>query len=360
MGIVAVACILPGCAQKRTPPTAHVAAPTSTGLAAAQSTPAAAPTAEAIVEKKPRWREAAVYIDGKPVGILRPLELPPTLKARTVSLGAGYTATRYTFTDYAASLGVDVKKIRAVHLYGGSRVIPVDGDELRRVQETFTFGFLQGDRGKPQVSWPPKKMKVHSTIDLLSGLAFYVDKEPPHLDGGRLVMPDGSAVGEKMPYAEEESNSGTRIYVDGTFVGAVKRKKLTNDIVVSKADDPVTRFSFAGFESKLGVDVKKAKAVDFIAGDDVIARMPSAGASAATFSIPRHNQGKMLVDVATHEGSKKGEPEKLAKVSAVQVFIKTKPPVRVVADVDDVAAASPEASSSGSGGGGGGADDEEM
>ena len=50
----------------------------------------------------------------------------------------------------------------------------------------------------------------------------------------------------------------------------MKRKRLTNDIVVSKEGDETTRFSLSGYEAKLGVDVKNAKGVDLLAGDDVI------------------------------------------------------------------------------------------
>jgi hypothetical protein len=165
-------------------------------------------------------------------------------------------------------------------------------------------------------------------------------------------MPDGKPVGERGPYVETDSGSGTRVYVDGQLVGAVKRKKLTNDILVSKETDEVSRFSLAGYEGKLGVDASKAKAVDLVAGDDVVARMSPADVKDATFSVPRKNQGKILVDIAQDGGAKTS-----AKVSAVQIYVKTKPPTRTVVKLDDASEAAPSNASSGSGGG---SDDEEM
>jgi hypothetical protein len=136
-----------------------------------------------------------------------------------------------------------------------------------------------------------------------------------------------------MAYEPADANSGTRLYVDGTLVGAVKRKKLTNDILVSK-DDETSRFSLMGFASKLGVDTKHAKAVDLLAADDVIAHMATDKddtARSTSFRVPQRNQGKIVVDL----------PEGAAKVSAVQIYVKTKPPVRTVTKLDDAPQAAP-------------------
>jgi hypothetical protein len=352
--LFALGVIVAGCAQKRATPAARSAptpppaVPASNAAAQAEARSA---TEAAPQEKKPKHGEVSVFVDGKEVGVLRPLELPAGIKTRTVDLGSGYTATRWAFTDYAAALGIPAKKIKALHLYGGSRIVVVDAKELAREGDGLRFGFLQGDRGKPRVVFPPMKLGVKTTIDLLSRVAFYVDKEPPHLDEhGDLVMPDGKPAGERGPYVETDSGKGTRVYVDGKLVGAVKRKKLSNDLVVSKQDEKVTRFSLAGYEGTLGVDASKAKAVDLLAGDDVVARMAPAEAKSATFSVPRHNQGKILVDVG-------GSP---AKLSAVQIYVKTAPPSREITKLEDAVEASPSQSSHASSGSAGGSDDDEM
>ena len=202
------------------------------------------------------------------------------------------------------------------------------------------FAFVQGDRGKPRVHFPSKPLHMNTTIDMLSGIAFYVDKEPPTLDkNGELVMPDGTAVGSKVPYAPEEQGNGTRVYVDSALVGTVKRKKLTNDLVApSKDESGPTKFSLVAYATKLGVDTKGAKSIDLLAGDDVLAHLAPEGAKSVTFTVPSHNRGQALVDVPQGDGS-----HAPARVTAVQIFVKTSPPSRVVVPVDDAAEATPSA-----------------
>ncbi|MBX3190124.1 MAG: hypothetical protein KF819_24065 [Labilithrix sp.] len=337
---IAFAVMLGGCAQKRAQPAARTAAPT-------QATPPAAPPSssedDADKVKRPRFGEATVYVDGRTTGVMRAPELPASLKARVIDLGEGYKATRYGFVDYATSLGIDVKRVKGMHLYGGSRVVIVDEAEFKRVGAKISFSFVQGDRGKPRVHWPAEKINVNSTIDMLTAVAFYVDKVPPHLtpdpnNRGELVMPDGSKIEGKVPYAPAEQGHGTRVYVDGALVGVVKRKKLTDDIVVKTEgapDSEPTKFSLTGFAGKLGKGAEQPKAIHLVAGDDVIANLAPETAKSTTFYVPARNQGQILVDVAVGDG------KRAAKVSAVQIFVKTAPPARAITSLDEAPAAQP-------------------
>ncbi len=338
-----------GCAQKRSQPVARTATPPT--AAAPPAVDPAAEQAAADREKRPRLGEAAVYVDGKSLGVLRSQELPAKLPPHVINLGEGYEATRYSLTEYITALGVDAKKVRAAHLYGGSRVVVVDRAELTRIGSEIMFSFVQGDRGKPRLHFPPKKLNVNTTIDMLSGMAFYVDKEPPTLKDGELVMPDGTSATGKVPYAPEEQGNGTRVYVDGSLVATVKRKKLTNDIAVpAKAGDEndPTKFSLVAYASKLGVDAKRAKAIDLVAGDDVVAHLAPESAKGVTFYVPSRNRGQALVDVP------QGDATRPARVSAVQIFVKTTPPSRSVVSIDDAAEAIPNTTA-----GRGGDDDRE-
>ena len=335
-----------GCAQKRSQPIARTATPP----VASAVPPAVDPSAEQAAperEKRPRLGEAAVYIDGKSVGVLRKQELPAKLTGKLVPIGEGYEAYRYGLMDYATSLGIDTKKLRAAHLYGGSRVALVDRAELTRLGADIQLSFSMGDRGKPRVHFPPKKLNINTTIDMLSGIAFYVDKEPPTLKDNLLVMPDGTTVEGKVPYAPEEQGNGTRVYVDGALVGTVKRKKLTNDLAVpgDANDAGPTKFSLVAYAGKLGVDAKRAKAIDLVAGDDVVAHLAADSAKGVTFSVPSRNRGQALVDVPGTSGSA-SQP---ARISAIQIFVKTTPPVRNVVSLDDASEATPNAAAVGRG-----------
>jgi hypothetical protein len=325
----------------------------------AKPAPAAAATVEPVstadTEKRPRLGEAAVYVDGQARGVLRRLELPNTLQAHVVTRPGGEQATRFYFAEYAKALGIDPLKVRALHLYGGSRVSLVDRAEFQRIGGEIAFAFSQDDRGKPRVRWPSKKLNVNTAIDMLSAVAFYVDKEPPHLliEEGTLAMPDGSPVEGKVPYAPAEQGNGTRVYVDGALVGTVKRKKLTDDLIApgDKESEPA-RFSLLAYASKLSVDAKRAKAVDIISGDDLIARLDSSGAGKVTFRVPSRNRGQANVEVPATDPA---AAARVARVSAVQFFVKSTPPPRKVVAIDDAPDAAP-----GNGGrvGGGGSDDE--
>jgi hypothetical protein len=355
--MAALGALVAGCAQKRTQPVAQSASPKATA-------PVAAPAEEASAEKekRPRFGESVVYVDGKPVGVIRATELPVGLKGRVVKLGEGYESTRYGFVDYVRALGVDKKRIKALHLYGGSRAVVVDQKELARIGDGITFSFTQGDRGKPRVHWPPVKLNVNSTIDMVTNVAVYVEKEPPVLVDRVLVMPDGSPIEGKVPYAPEEQGNGTRIYVDGTLVGTVKRKKITNDMLASQGrPDPDNanaklapanakledQFSLLAYATKLQPAAQQAKSIDLVAGDDVVAHLSSEGARSLTFNVPARNRGQAVVDVPGAEGTRR------ARISALQIYVNSAPPTRAVVKLDDA----PEAAI-GSGQGGSGSDDE--
>ena len=148
--------------SKRTQPVAK-AAP----QAAAPQVVVPAAAQETDTEKRPRLGDAAVYVDGQSRGVLRRLELPNALKAHVVTLPGGLKATRYYFGEYAAALGIDPLRIRALHLYGGSRVSMVDHAAFQRIGSEIAFSFSQDDRGKPRARWPSKKLHINTAIDML-------------------------------------------------------------------------------------------------------------------------------------------------------------------------------------------------
>lgn len=352
LGLLLCAVCAPACASKRSQPVAKAAPPVAVAVVA-EAAPGAAPD----TEKRPRLGDAAVYVDGQSRGVLRRLELPEALKSHLVVRPGGENATRYYFAEYAKALGIDPLKVRGLHLYGGSRVSVVDQAEFRRIGDKLAFSFSQDDRGKPRARWPAIKLNVNTAIDMLSAVAFYVDKEPPRLnvEDGTLSMPDGSAVEGKVPYAPSEQGNGTRVYMDGALVGTVKRKKLTDDLIApnagAKDSDPAS-FSLVAYASTLGIDAKRVKAMDIISGDDVIARLDSAGARKVTFRVPSRNRGQANVEVPSAEPEGKA---RVARVSAVQFFVKSAPPQRTIAPIDEVPDATPSPAKSG---GGGGSDDE--
>ena len=368
VAIFALTCVsVVGCAQKRTTTSAKPA--DANGI---HNATAGNEELQQQPEKKPRFAsDAPVYVDGKPAGVIRFVELPASVQPKVIKLAGGYSQTNFTFNDYFRAIGVDVAKVKSLHLYGGKRVVVVEAAELRRMGAKLQFSFLRGDRGKVRMEWPAEKLNVNTTIDLLTRVAVYVDKQPPHLDGeGSLAMPDGTKVADdKMPYVDTEAGNGTRVYIDGSYVATVKRRKLGEDLRVPAADAEDVRFSLAGYTRTLGVDGQNAKAIDFVAGDDVVGRVDGAGARQLSFSLPRHNQGRISVDLpspttetasgpaSSTASSTASSSNQIAtietietshvRVSAVQIFVKTDPPARTLVDPKSVV-------ETGGGGGGGG------
>jgi hypothetical protein len=282
------------------------------------------PAPQPEITKKPRLGEVGVYVDGKVVGVMRITELPPALQPRQVDIGAGQKAPRYTIADYAKALGVDLAKVRALHVQGGERVAVVGGDEVRRVADQWAFSFTQGVRGKPRMHWPA--MNVNTTIDMVSALTFFVDKEPPVINGQReYVYPDGTQV-VGVPYAAAEATKGTRVYVDGTLVGTLKRKDAQDRLVGAYLDG-------------LGV-TSSPRAVDLVDADNVFHRFTPAEWAATRSDLaftpaPKGRAGGPGASPGAGLAAVRLEG-KTARVSALEVFVKATPPARKISPIEDI------------------------
>jgi len=323
----AMALFAASCAKASAPTQSHVTT-SNRGLV----TPGAG--ADAPTANHPRYGETTMYVDGEARAVLRFMELPPRLKPVDQPALAG-SVERYLLADYLKAEGIDLARVRAVHVYGGQRVSPLTGDEVRAHAKELSFEFGGGDRGKPRIHYcgdirPPAR------VDMISALAVYVDKEPPqfHPDarGGFLAFADGVPI-EGIPYLPREQSKGTRVYVDGELAGVVKRKQLPDAILAGKEDGQRT-FSLEAYLHSIGVDPAGARAIDLISGDDLVERLDSRQWDQAkksfTFTIPAHSQGQIAVAVPAAEGER-------AKISAVQIFTKLAPPKRWIAPPEYVA-----------------------
>ena len=271
-----------------------------------------------------------MYIDGKVVAVLKHSELPLSLKSRIL----WDNFPMYRVAEYLQAIGANLTKIREVHFYGGSRQAIITGSELRKFKDKLMFAFTQADRGKPRMEWPQGGLKVNTHIDIIAALVVYQDKVPPTIHRTRremyLAFEDGKKI-DGIPYVPAEENiKGTRVYMDGVLTGAAKRKTLPSDFQVPDTDaDP--RFELVPYLKSLGVRTEGLQAVDFIAGDDTIARMtPKAWTDASAglvFSLPRRNKGQMMVHFPPAKGPVTSGQ---ARVSAIAVYRRLTPPERVI------------------------------
>jgi hypothetical protein len=284
-----------------------------------------------------RSNETGVYLDGKPLGVLRHSELPPSLPRRSQRLEDGRDVPRFRVVEYLTSVGVPVERLRAAHFHGGrGRASIVSGEELRKHPETLLFSFNRGDGGKPRMHWPEEGIAVNTTIDTLGALTLYVEREPPAFDRKAHTFSfDGGPPIEGIPYAQgEEPLKGTRVYVDGLLVASMRRRALAPTLALPGTDPQNPRYSLAAWIASLPVAAPQPKAVELIAGDDVVTRLSAEQwareQGELSFSLPRRSQGKILIHLPTSDPAVAAAPPGSApdpaiKLTAIQIYVKSDP-----------------------------------
>ena len=346
--VVASACAQPG----RPPSVKRVRALISERLPAFQP--------DKLPEQKRRFKEAAVYVDGKPIGVLKHSELPPTLPLRKQRLADGREVPRWRFSEYLTAAGVPFDRVRAAHFLGGrDRAAIVAGDELRKQRDTLVFSFTRGYAGKPRVHWPPG-IVMNTSIDTIVAITLYVDKEPPTYKSSdhSFSFADGKSI-EGVPYAvPEEALKGTRVYVDGALISAMKRKTLPNSMLMPGSDEAAPVFSLDAWLTSAGVDPAAARATDLLSGEDVITRLgPKEWASerkTLSFSLPRRSQGRILLHLPKEDAAVLAATPAVAdpslRVSAIMIYKNVTPSKQAITPLAELIAAEPPGSGKDQGG----------
>lgn len=272
-------------------------------------------------QKGKRFGEAFAYVDGKPVGVLRYLELPSSLKPHDHTLLDGRKVPRYRVAEYLESLGVDLSKLKEVHFIGGrNRAAKLAASEIVKHREDLTFSFTRGEGGKARVHWPASGIEVNTTIDVIVAMSAFVALDPPKFDSQkrRYLNPDGSKI-DGIPYAKpEESLRGTRVYLDGALLGAVKRKRLPDSTLSPRYDPKKPRFSLDAYLKWAGADPAKVREIELLQGDRLIARLSAAewrkARDSAEFSLAPASEGRIIVHLPESSG------ESSLSASAMQIF----------------------------------------
>lgn len=346
--------VLGGCSPSPAPVRAR-----SIASRIAEKLPVLRPPQQNVSDDRRRFKDAPVYIDGRRVGVIRPLEIPTTLKPYLRKRAGVAPAPRYSVAEYIAAAGGHIDKVREVHLYGGrTRVSIISGDEVRKHSKNLFFLFTGGARGKPRIGWPTDGIKTNSSIDIVMAVAVYEEKEPPVFDEkeGVMRLADGKAI-EGIPYAPAEELKGTRFYADGVLVGWMKRKILPNSMLVPGADLASGQFSLPAFVASLGVDLRKVKAIELVQDDDAAARIDGGALvrePPLVFTMPRRSQGNLVLWLppTTFQPPPPDKEKVPIRISAVQLFLKTAPPQRSYAKVEDLLEKEGDREHRGSGSGG--------
>jgi len=143
-----------------------------------------------------------------------------------------------------------------------------------------------------------------------------------------------------MPYADKDAVHGTRVYVDGKMVGFVKRRQIQDAVLAGKTLDGDQKYNVAKFVESLGVKSDGIKAVELVAGDDVVARASAEQydrlAADFFFVLPKHHHGKVRVHVPYElqvAGEKPGDRDAL--VSSVHVYKTVTPAERPLVAISE-------------------------
>ena len=257
-----------------------------------------------------KFKDPGVYVDGVAKGVLRFGELPLSLEPvwheeeAAVEFKKGHKGPRhkivkqrrYRWTEYFEALGIDVKSIKEMHIYGGSKrpvAAIVKGEDLRARGDDFMFRFGSDVFGKPIPACPPN-IADGNCPDNIRAIALYIKRTPPirkrgyfYLNGERLT---------DIPYYGPPLRGGVRVYLDGPMVAYIKRHKLAEGgeaLKVTRRDGEVG-YKFVEFLKRQGVDTGSIKEAWLVHRDKFVKRIDRDELMNATFVAGKRRSGRIL------------------------------------------------------------------
>lgn len=256
-----------------------------------------------------RWKDTGVYVDGRPIGFLTWGELPVGLKPvwvrdkvsankrpNTNDPGWRWMQQRfYRFTDYLKAVGIDVKKVKELHVYGPrfTNSVTVTGKELQSPEaKEFLFRFGGSVHGKaiPKV---PEGFGGGNPPDKIAGVTVYLEKEPPKLvQGVGFVL--GNDVQWGVPYYGDPIRGGIRMYVDDKYAGIIKRQDLDPKKGKPDKDGDLT-WELAPLLSDQGIDAKKIVEAYVIRDERREDKLPVDQLPTMTFQASAQAKGGVLL-----------------------------------------------------------------
>ncbi|MEO8846053.1 MAG: hypothetical protein ABI591_12380 [Kofleriaceae bacterium] len=247
-----------------------------------------------------RFKDVAVYVDGKPVGFLAFGELPITLKPTWVKHKVNIDKPLdckeckiwkwgeqryYRFNDYLRAIGIDPKTIVQIHVQGPKEtntIVATGHDLMQPNADDFSFFFGLHVRGKP-IPHVPLNFGNGLDPDKITAVMIYIHKTPPTFDGGGYVV-DGRPI-EGVPYFGEPVRGGVRIYLDDKLATIIKRQDLDAKQAVASSDGELS-WSLWGFLKSRGVDTSKVVEGWVIRDDTRQEKFPTSALASMTFEAP--------------------------------------------------------------------------
>jgi hypothetical protein len=257
-----------------------------------------------------KFKDPGVYVDGVVKGILKFGELPLSMKPvwfeeeAAVPFKKGDNGPRskivkqrrYRWADYFKGLGIDLAKVKEMHIYGGAKrpvAVIIKGDMLRKHADDFQFRFGSDVYGKA-IPACPGDIADGNCPDNIRAIALYIERTPPirkrgyfYLNGERLT---------DIPYYGSPLRGGVRVYFDGPLVAHIKRHKLkeAGDELKAKTADGSAGIKFFEFLKTQGVDTGSVKEAWLVHKNQFVKRIERAELAEAVFIAGERRGGEIL------------------------------------------------------------------
>jgi len=256
-----------------------------------------------------RWKDVGVYVDGKPMGFLTfgelPIALKPTWVKDKVSAekrpgtddpGWRWAQQRfYRFDQYLAAIGIDVKSIKELHVYGpkfSNTNISTAKDLLGPRGKEFMFRFGGNVYGKP-IAFVPPGFGNGKSADKIASVMVYIKKKPPHIVPNIGLELDGE-IQYGVPYYGEPIRGGVRVYLDDTLIGIIKRQELDVAKAVKAPNGELT-WKLADVLAAQGVTPKNVVEIWAIRDEKREEHFPGSELATISFSASSQAKGGVLL-----------------------------------------------------------------
>lgn len=270
-----------------------------------------------------RFKDPGVYVDGHQLGVLRFGELPVPLEPvwfkeqAAVPFKPGDTVRtktveqrRYRFRDYLAAMGVDVPKIKELHIYGGNQraaAVVVPGENVRSFDD-FLFRFGGSIWGKPLPACPAE-VGDGKCPDQIGTVVVYVEKDPPKRIGGHFYF-EGKRI-NGIPYFGDPIRGGVRVYLDGPLTATIKRNKVKASGLKATGPEGNEKYNLFEFLGSQGVNTDVVQEAWLVQYDRRIKKLSRAELLEVKFKSLKGMSGEILVgaeETVTHSISLHTKP----------------------------------------------------
>ncbi len=256
-----------------------------------------------------RWKDTGVYVDGKPIAFMTFGELPITLQPVWVKDKVSqdkppgckeckswkWSQQRfYRFTDYLKALGIDIHKVKVMHVYGpklSQSVVATGKDLLSKRADQFMFRFGMDVAGKA-LPWVPEGFGNGKTPDKISGVMIYIDRKAPTVTRQGVEL-DGKPV-TGVPYYGDPIRGGIRVYLDDKLAAIIKRQELDPKQATQSPTGDL-EWAFGEFLKSKGVDASKIVEGWVIRDERRAERIPWADLAQMKFSASSQAKGGVIL-----------------------------------------------------------------